>query len=141
MFKCDLMPFCSDVFSACFILHRAVRAVLSVTELYVNIRAAFRYYKRSQQFRLLAILLNEFNIALKVLSVGLKPVLHEYHALFFELKRDFIIPFLSQRTLPFEWYFTLLSFSGFFFSHAEGLFEMGYNLCISFINAGFRPAR
>ncbi len=72
------MPFCSDIFSACFILHRAVRAVLSITELHVNVRAAFRYYKRSQQFRLLAILLNEFNIGLKVLSVGLKPVLHEY---------------------------------------------------------------
>lgn len=63
-------------FLSVFILYRAVPvveqctgALLSVTELYVNVRAAFQigFYKRSQQFRLFPVLLNELTIALKVI--------------------------------------------------------------------------
>lgn len=134
------MPFCSDN----FILHWAVRAVLWCFALRYwtacTRQGSFQILQEISAVRLLSILLNELTIALKVLSGGLKPVLHEdlhYSLSWRGISSFFFFPrelFCLNGTS----HFYLLAVS--FFSHAEGLFEMGYNLCTSFISAGFRPA-
>ncbi len=120
------MPFCPDVFSACLHITQSWSCCWAVLWCFAlrywtvcKCQGSFQILQEISAVQAAPHFAERIDYSLKGVVWWTKACFTWRPALFFELKRDSIIPFLSQSTLLFEWYFTLLSFSGFYFFHMQ----------------------